>query len=256
MTVHQDVHSAGLGAASGPTALLADAERARSGMKNLLDTVVHELRSPLTVASGYVRLLRDGTVEPDPHARTHALQMVEDKLAECRRLVDELSLAERLESGALKPDTREVDLGALARDAASRAEARAQLLGAHVTAQTPPDEVRASADATRVDRILNNLVANALDHGGERAEVTITAADDGVPLLSVTDSGAGVPPADRERIFGRFVRGQRSHGSGLGLYLSRQLAEASGGSLDLDTEHEGPGARFVLRLPASAGSGG
>lgn len=229
---------------------LAESEEARSSMKNLLDVVVHELRSPLTVASGYVRMLRDGTIEPGA-AAAPSLETVQDKLAECQRLVDELLLAARLESGTVPSDPRVVDLTALARDAVDRARPRAEMVGATVCADAPQGMVLARADAARVGRILNNLVSNAIDHGGRRPQVTVTTADDGLPFISVSDQGPGISAADRERIFERFVRGDRSGGSGLGLFLSRQLAEASGGSLDLDSDRGGPGARFVLRLPAS-----
>lgn len=232
---------------------LAESQEARSAMKSLLDVVVHELRSPLSVAAGYVRMMRDGTIEPGADGAAPSLQTVEDKLAECQRLVDELLLAARLESGTVPSQPTVLDLTALARDAVDRAVPRAVLAGATVCADAPHGAVLASADPARVDRILNNLVSNALDHGGQQPQVTVTVGDDGLPFLAVSDRGPGVAAADRERIFGRFVRGEQSRGSGLGLYLSRQLAEASGGSLELDVDRAGPGARFILRLPASTG---
>lgn len=229
--------------------LFADAQRARRGMKNLLDVVVHELRSPLTVAAGYVTMMRDGTIEQPPRSWERPLQMVEDKLAECQTLVEELLLAARLESGRVTAERTVVELETLARRAADRATPKAALLKATVSTEAPQGGIRAIADPAHVDRILNNLIGNALDHGGDRAQVTVTAAHDGKPYISVSDHGPGVGADERDRIFERFVRGRGSSGSGLGLYLSRQLAENLGGSLELGDPGGTSGARFVLRLP-------
>lgn len=233
--------------------LLADAKLAQREMKDLLDVVVHELRSPLTVAAGYIRLMRDGTIQERPPAWERPLQMVEAKLAECQGLVDELLLVSRLEAGTVRSEARVVDLSALAFTAVDRAQPKAGLLGATLTAAAPDGAVHALADAGHVDRILNNLIANALDHGGDHAQVTVAVARGDPPCVSVSDRGPGVAPAERERIFDRFIRGERSRGTGLGLYLSRQLAENLGGSLRLDEPRGAPGARFVLRLPEPNG---
>lgn len=229
--------------------LLQDAQHAQHEMKDLLDVVVHELRSPLTVAAGYIRMMRDGTIQEPPPAWERPLEMVDAKLVECQALVDELLLASRLEAGTVRSEPRVVDLSSLARGAVERAEPKAALLDATLSAEAPAGAVQASADPAHVDRILNNLITNALEHGGDRAHVTVTAAHDGKPYISVSDCGPGVADAERERIFGRFMRGDKSGGTGLGLYLSRQLAENLGGSLELDDRRGSPGARFVLRLP-------
>ena len=229
-------------------ARLVDARRARQEMEYALQAVAHDLRSPLAVALGYVRMLRDGTIEPANAVTASPLDVVEEKLAECRRLVNELLVASRRESSALRAPTV-VDLAEVAERAVERAWPGALLAGGHLTSEKPKRPLRAHADAADVDRILNNLIANALEHGGRRAEVTVAAGRDHGPFISVSDRGRGIPPRERERIFERFVRGATSQGAGLGLHLSRRLAEGSGGSLTLDDGYEGPGARFVLRLP-------
>lgn len=236
------------GTLTGNETLLAEARRARQEMEYLLQAVAHDLRSPLAVASGYVRMLRDGTIHPASPVSAHPLDVVEAKLGECRRLVNELLAAARRDTSAA-PAKPVVDLAEIAERAVDRAWPRALLVGAHLTSETPRRAVQARGDPADVDRILNNLLANALEHGGERPQVTVTAGRENGPLISVSDRGRGIPRHERERIFDRFVRGAGSSGAGLGLNLSRRLAEASGGSLTLDDEYEGPGARFVLRLP-------
>ena len=236
------------GTLTGNETLLAEARRARTEMEYMLQAVAHELRSPLAVASGYVRMLRDGTIDPANGVAAHPLDVVEEKLAECRRLVNELLLTSRRETAAI-PAQAVVDLAEIAARAVDRAWPRALLIGAHLTSETGNSPVPAHAEASDVDRILNNLISNALEHGGERPDVTVAAGRDHSPFISVSDRGRGIPLRDRERIFDRFMRGRASNGAGLGLHLSRRLAEGSGGSLTLDDGYEGPGARFVLRLP-------
>ena len=233
--------------------LYADAQAARNAMSEFLDVVVHELRAPLTVATGYVSMMRESIFGEPPPSWVRPLEMVDEKLMESQRLVDELLLAARLESGGLPFNIGDVDLAEAARRAVERAGPRAQLQGATVTAQTPDEPVWASADPSHVDRILDNLVNNALTHGGTPARVTVEAGNGGSPCVSVADRGPGIPASERELVFARFFRGRlrdAGAGSGLGLYLSRQLAESLGGSLQLDAEHH-PGACFILRLPAA-----
>ena len=233
-------------------ALLAEARRARQEMEYVLQAVAHDLRSPLAVASGYVRMLRDGAIDPrSSDVITRPLDVVEEKLAECRRLVNELLVAARLEASPVSAKVV-LNLAEIAERAVDRAWPRALLIGAHLAVETPQGLVTARGDAADVDRILNNLLANALEHVGERPRVTVIVGCDPSPFISVGDDGHGIPVDDRDRIFERFVRGDASSGAGLGLHLSRRLAEAAGGSLTLDAAYAGPGARFVLRLPAAS----
>ena len=233
---------------TGNETLLAEARRARQEMEYALQAVAHDLRSPLAVASGYVRMVRDGAIDPTSSGvMTHPLDVVEEKLAECRRLVNELLVAARREASPA-PANVVLNLAELAERAVDRAWPRALLIGARLAVETPQGLVTARGDAADVDRILNNLLANALEHVGERPTVTVVVGRDSSPFISVGDDGSGIPAEERDRIFERFVRGAASSGVGLGLHLSRRLAEAAGGSLTLDDAYAGPGARFVLRL--------
>lgn len=237
---------------TGNETLLAEARRARQEMEYMLQAVAHDLRSPLAVASGYVRMLRDGAIDAtSSDAMTSPLDVVEEKLAECRRLVNELLVAARREASPA-PEKVVLNLAEIAERAVDRAWPRALLVGAHLAVETPQGLVTARGDLADVDRILNNLLANALEHVAGRPRVTVVVGRDSSPFISVGDDGQGIPVADRDRIFDRFVRGAGSGGAGLGLHLSRRLAEAAGGSLTLDDAGAGAGARFVLHLPAAA----
>ncbi len=231
--------------------LLAGMQAARQTMGDFLSVVVHELRAPLTIIGGYVDMMREGVIGETPAVWGRPLEVVDAKVHEAQRLVDELLLVARLDSGDLPRRIVDIDVSAAAQRAVQRALPRAQLLHAAIDVDISA-AVMVRADAGHVDRILDNLINNALVHGGSPARVQV-AVHGGPPVVSVADSGDGVAGQDRDHIFERFYRGANSSpGTGLGLFISRQLAEASGGSLDLD-EGTDAGARFVLRLPAVTG---
>lgn len=232
--------------------LYADAQAARDTMSEFLDVVAHELRSPLTIVSGYLSMITEGIFGAPSAALREPLETIDTKLTEAQRLVDELLIAARLENGALPLHLRKIDLTDMARRAVERAQPRVGLLDAKISVDARDAHVWVSADESHVQRILDNLINNALTYGGRPADVLVTTANHGVPYISVADHGAGIPPAERPHIFDRFYRGSESTGGfGLGLYVSRQLAETSHGSLDLDATYDGPGSRFVLRLPSA-----
>jgi signal transduction histidine kinase len=235
--------------------LLADTQSAKQAMTEFLHVVVHEMRAPLTIIGGYVSMVQEGIFGEPPAAYSRPLDAVSAKVREAQHLVDELLFAARLESGSLPYQVEDVDLGDSAERAVQRAQPRAQLLRAVVEARVP-ETARARADSAHVDRILDNLINNALTYGGDPAHVVVATTAGADPALTVDDNGDGVAPMDRAHLFERFYRGRsKSAGSGLGLFISRQLAETWGGTLDLESDN-GDGARFVLRLPAAAFSPG
>ena len=141
---------------------------------------------------------------------------------------------------------RDLLAGALA-----RSSARADLAGASVACDTPPD-LAILADARWTDRILDNLVTNGLAHGGRTPNIVLTAQKVGDDvLICVQDDGPGVPEPLRDSVFERFIRGTESSGSGLGLFISRGLARLMDGELILDAGSESKGATFSLRLPCA-----
>jgi two-component system, OmpR family, phosphate regulon sensor histidine kinase PhoR len=230
-------------------AALVDARAARDSMGVFLDAVVHDLRAPLTVVRGYCSLILEGTFGAVPRGLKQPLEIVETKVREAQRLVDQLLLAARLESGEIAVNACEVDLAELVRETVARAEPLAQLDNARVIAKAPPaGRIHASGDKAQLEQILDNLVANALAYAGTSPQVEVSAAGGASPRVTVTDWGVGIPADQQERIFDRFHRGNEAvPGNGLGLYVSRHLALANGGTLELDGSWE-YGSRFVLRL--------
>jgi signal transduction histidine kinase len=240
--------------------LFAEAQEASRARSDFLNMAGHELRTPLTVIKGYLSMLCDGSLGEPPAGLRQPVELLAGKAEELSGLVDDLLFTSRLEAGRLPAHPMRLDLRIAAQDAAKRAEPRVQLLGGELVVQVPEEEpLVVSADPEHVARILDNLVNNALTYRrpGQTAWVRIWAGiEDGGAVVSVEDRGRGIPSEMKERIFERFVRGEQAAagapGTGLGLYISRQLAARHGGRLELDLSVPGHGSRFSLRLPVAA----
>jgi signal transduction histidine kinase len=219
---------------------LARLEGAVELHRRFASTTSHELRTPI---AGLRARLEEALLYPDEVDQRGALESALSSAGRLEAIVDDLLVLARLR--AADPAPREViDLGALV-----RAEA-AQSGGPPVSVHARED-VRVPGSRIQLIRVLGNLLSNARRHADTRVEVFVEAVD-GRAVVTVADDGAGVAPADRERIFERFTRlpdGRRRDpgGSGLGLAISRDIAHAHEGTLGIEDSPKG--ARFVLRLP-------
>ena len=230
-----------------------DRAPAPEAMLSFLNLVVHDLRAPLTVLSGYVDLLRDGTFGDGPQAWKKPLEVIAAKLTETHRLVDDILLSARLESGTVPVSLETLDLNDVILRAAARSEARAGLSGASVESVRNGHRVSVSADRFQVDRIIDNLINNAINYGGPAPWVRLSVDDAQPPAIRVEDHGVGISPELHTRIFERFFRvSDRVPGTGFGLHVGRVLAEACGGSLRVERSVPGEGSVFRLELPSAA----
>jgi signal transduction histidine kinase len=238
----------------GEQALIRQLQESDRLKRDLLATVSHELKTPLTVILGTLGTLslRGGAL--DPAERREFVDMAVRQGTRLKELIEQLLLAAWFEQAASEPAERPlVDATAVARDAlvAARVAHPGREL---VLVGREALPVRAAPEA--VLQILGNLLDNAAkyspDHGPVRLEATRFGP---MAVLAVEDAGPGVPGADRERIFDRVTQldsgaTRRAGGVGLGLYIARQLSQAQGGELLVtDTTPPGLGARFELRLP-------
>jgi PAS domain S-box-containing protein len=236
--------------------LVANAQEASRARSDFLNMAGHELRTPLTVIKGYLSMLGDGSLGEPPPELHQRIELLINKADELGTLIDDLLFTSRLESGRLPAHAMRLDLLVAVREAARRAEPRVQLMGGELQVEVTWRPLTVKADPEHVARILDNLINNALTYRrpDQRAWVRIRAGvEDGMAVVSVEDRGRGVPPEMRERIFERFVRGDEAFGgasgTGLGLYICRQLAGRHGGRLELDWSVPGEGSCFSLRLP-------
>jgi two-component system, OmpR family, sensor kinase len=235
-----------LSAARGETEATLDRQRA------FVADASHELRTPLTSILANLELLESDLDGEQQEMAASALR----SSRRMRRLVADLLLLARADAGREAPKAP-VDLAAVAREAAREAGALSEH---HIVSVDAPEPVVIEGVADDLHRLAANLVENALIHTPGGTPVTVSVRREGdSAVLEVSDRGPGVSPAMRERVFERFARGggdaAPSGGSGLGLAIVRAVAEAHGGSVELDDAESG-GARFTVRLPAAARSDG
>jgi two-component system sensor histidine kinase BaeS len=203
-----------------------------------LAVLVHEVRSPVAALSAIAEAFADEELE-----RPARLELLRLAIAACSG-IERVVLDAALASVHLE----RVDVGALVRQVV----ATATLAGARVQTEVAPDLPRIMADPLRLRQALDNLMTNALTHAGSGGDVVVSGGlSETLVLVSVSDSGAGVPLADQERIFEAGVRLDAGRaGSGLGLVIARAIAEAHGGRLTVRST-PGEGATFTIALPVS-----
>jgi len=216
--------------------------------RNFLMSVSHELRTPLTAIRGHVEALREG-IAADPVVRAASLDMIASETARLERLVGDVLDLAKLEAHRFTLLSEEVDMGRLCEQAyaAFGEEARRRGIDYEKRFDGGPTIV---TDGDRVLQIISNLLSNAFRWTPDGGKVELElAASNGRILVAVDDSGPGVPPQERDRIFRPFWSRDDS-GTGLGLAIAHELAAALGGTIELDSEL-GSGSRFELVLPAA-----
>lgn len=253
---------------------LEAADRMRTA---LLTAVSHDLRTPLSAARAAVGTLADPELDVSAADRAELLEIADESLARLSRLVADLLDLSRIQAGALKPRLDRVDPAEVLAPALDGLPDAARRVRLEPTAGDPPEtatETRTAtgtdsatdtdtatppldppivlADAPLLERVVANLVANALTHTDSPVSVSVAAGPGGRVELRVADRGPGIPAAARELVFRPFQRlGDRgATGVGLGLALARGLTEAMGGTL---TPHDTPGGglTMVISLPAA-----
>jgi signal transduction histidine kinase len=227
------------------TGRLAEAEEHE---RNFLMSVSHELRTPLTAIRGHVAALSEGLVD-DPGARQASLEVVGSETERLERLVGDLLDLAKLDAHRFTLSEQEVELRRLLERAYQARSEEARHRGIRYEKAFAVDPV-VHTDGDRVLQIVTNLLDNAFTWtpDGGRIEIALDSENSTV-AVSVTDTGPGIPEHERERIFRPFFTGDGARGTGLGLAIARELANALGGELDLESQ-PGLGSRFELRLPA------
>ncbi|HEY6511097.1 MAG TPA: ATP-binding protein [Burkholderiaceae bacterium] len=232
--------------------VLARLDTAFSGQRAFVADAAHELRTPLTALKLQLSLLRDAA---DGVERDAALARLRAGIDRSAHLVEQLLALARAEPAL--PALAALDLVAVARQALADAAALVASRHASVELQAPAS-LPMHGDPQALRSLLRNLIDNAIQHGGATPRVTVgIAADNDHALLRVDDNGAGVPPAEHERVFDRFHRraGSAGNGSGLGLAIVRAIARQHGGEVGLSAAPAG-GLRAEVRLPIATASRG
>jgi signal transduction histidine kinase len=232
-------------------ARLAAEERSRreveAARRRLVASVSHDLRTPLASLRLLVESIDDGVVTGE--TRDRCLAEVRTHVAALSALIDDLFELSRIEAGDISWTMSQVELRELVGDTVAAMRAPAAARGVALSAELPAHEVIAEANAEKVQRVLFNLIQNAIRHTPADGSVTVRArAAAGGIEVEVADDGAGIPREQGERVFDPFFRGDsEDEGAGLGLAISRAIVEAHGGRIWLEPDDPGTRVRFTLR---------
>lgn len=227
------------------------ASAAASGVE-VVSTVSHELRSPLTSVKGYTSLLLNRWDRLDDDQKRSMLEQVQHDADRVTRLITELLDISRLETGRLRLRCQMVDIGELAKRVVEKVTIAYPEL--EVSADFPENLPQVYADSDKIEQVLTNLLENAAKYAEGHGVRVEGSFDTGANALAVAvhDVGKGIPPAELPRLFNKFFRGSeggRPSGSGLGLYIARGLVEAHGGRIAAESRLR-QGSTFTFTLPA------
>lgn len=244
--------AAGAALSAGLALWMAAEERSRrrveEARRGLVAAVSHDLRTPLASLRLLVESIDDGVATGE--TRDRYLAEIRTHVAVLSDLIDDLFELSRIEAGEISWTMRQVELGGLIDDTVAAMRVPAEARGVTIAAECPAEDVLAQANAEKVQRVLFNLIQNAIRHTPTDGSVTVRArtAAGGIEV-EVADDGEGIPSGEGEHVFDAFYRGDAARdedGAGLGLAVSRAIVEAHGGRIWLEPTVAGTSVRFTL----------
>ncbi len=231
----------------------ASREEADSARRRLVASVSHDLRTPLASLRLLVESIEDGVATGQ--TRDRYISQLRVHVSVLTGLVDDLFELSRIEAGDIAWTMSRIELDSLVGDMVEAMQSEADTRGVRVEADLPDDRLLAEANPEKVQRVLFNLIQNAIRHTPADGSVTVRARSlSGEIEVEVTDQGTGIAPGDRPHVFEPFYRGgsdssRTTEGAGLGLAISRAIVEAHGGRIWLESSGTGTRMRFTLRTP-------
>ncbi len=244
--------AAGVALAGALAARLAMEERAsrevEAARRQLVAAASHDLRTPLASLRLLVESIDDGVATGE--TRDRYLKEIRTHVGVLSDLIDDLFELSRIEAGDISWTMRQVELRELIDDTVAAMRASAAERGVRISADLPDRDLVAQANAEKVQRVLFNLIQNAIRHTPADGSVTVRARPLGKGVeVEVDDEGEGIAAADGDRVFEAFYRGDASRGedgAGLGLAISKAIVEAHGGEISLEPRAPGACVRFTL----------
>ena len=233
----------------------ADLERAMTARSRFYASMSHELRTPINAVLGYSTLLLENIYGPLNDKQREGIERTHKAAKHLLELVNDVLDLSKIEAGKIDLRLQPVSFPSIIEDLFVTVRPLADQYGSSLEIDHPGEPLRVISDPRRVRQILLNLLSNAIKFGkGKPIRVVLAYPEDGGVVIEVIDQGEGIAPDDQERIFQEFVqlgKTQLTEGTGLGLPISRRLAELLRGSLTLESV-QGQGSTFRLALPASA----
>jgi PAS domain S-box-containing protein len=235
---------------------LTEERRLETMRQDLVATVSHELRTPLAAIYGAALTLRRDDVSLEDAMRDTLLRVIAEESARLGEIVNDLLLASQLDSGKLHVQIEPCDPLEIVRSEVEAARAHAPET-VELALDSPPGLPVVSADPSQLRQVVANLIDNAIKYSPEGGRVTVSLSpDNGAVRLAVSDSGIGIPPDERRRIFEKFYRLDPEMtggigGTGLGLYICRELVRRIDGRIWVE-ENGNRGSTFVVEIPREA----
>ena len=239
---------------------IEEAEEANRLKDEFLATVAHELRTPLNAVLGWTRLLESHQVPPE--RADHVVAAIARSSCALANVVDDLLDTSRIRNGTLRIAKQCVDIVGIAQSAADAVRPSAGTKGVELSFETNADRRVITGDASRLQQVLWNLLANAIKFTPERGRVRVSVESSGDHVeVSVADTGDGISADFLPHVFERYRQAEgattgRHTGLGLGLSIVRRLVELHGGTVRAASAGLGQGATFTVRLPLAAGDDG
>jgi signal transduction histidine kinase/ActR/RegA family two-component response regulator len=236
--------------------LFANAREANRLKDEFLATLSHELRTPLTAIVGWVQLLRMGTLDAEESA--HGLEIIDRSVAMQTRLIEDLLDISRIVAGKFQVQMRLMDFRTAVQAAVEIVRPQADAKHLQLELQLGAGPAWVQGDPGRLQQVVWNLLSNSVKFTPDRGRISVElAACDQSLELSVSDSGQGISPGFLPHVFDRFWQADstttRSYGGlGIGLALVRSVVESHGGDVAAQSDGEGRGSRFTVRLPQAA----
>ena len=232
--------------------MAAEVQNARQAQRNFVANVGHDLKTPLTSIQGFSQALADGTAI-SPESQERAVAIIHDESQRLGKLVDELLDVARLDQDRLQLQKQRLQVNRVLTEIVRRYLPKYQVARVTLAWEAGSDSLYISADPDRLQRVFANLLDNALAYTPAGGVVTLSLAQHLTDVeIRVADSGPGIPAEDREHIFERFYRVDKSRSvrrsTGLGLAIVRELVQAHGGTVGVESEL-GVGSQFWVRLP-------
>jgi two-component system, OmpR family, phosphate regulon sensor histidine kinase PhoR len=235
--------------------LVARLQEVDTAKTDFMSTVSHELRTPLTSIAGYLELLLDAEAGELTSPQTRMLEVIARNTRRLRELIEDMLILSRIESGSFRTNRRPVDLTTIVQTALAAIEPSAAKasIGLHCDIGGP---LELNADGDQLDRVLMNLLANAVKFTPPEGTVTVSGRRDGDQIVfAVADTGMGIPQAEQQALFARFFRAsnaihQAIPGTGLGLAIVRTIVDNHHGHIGVHSV-EGAGTTVTVRLPAT-----
>jgi signal transduction histidine kinase len=221
--------------------------------KNLIAWVSHDLQTPLASMQVIIEALADRVVT-DPLTEQRYLSTLQKNIRDLSELIDDLFQMTQLDAGGLSLDLNNASILDLLSDTLESFQAQAKQQGIALSASIAPQIGMVMMDTSRIGRVVNNLISNALRHTKSGGQVQLSAERQaGLVRIKVVDSGEGIAPEDLPYVFDQFYRGEKSRsrqtgGAGLGLAIARGIVQAHGGEISVESQR-GSGSTFWFTLP-------